>query len=94
MRSLSSKLIHERIRVNCILPGAIRTSLHSSETWSQFDQNDFTPMQEIISTVMELLNDSTANGCALEVSKGEVFDRTQPPFANDAMRRIMTNSAY
>lgn len=94
MRSLGSKLMRENIRVNCILPGAIRTALHSQETWSQFAQDDFTPIDEIVSTVVELVNDNSANGKAMEVSKGEVFDRKQPTFSNEAMKKIMTSTNY
>ena len=91
---MSSKLASENIRVNCVLPGAIRTALHSNETWSQFAQDDFTPIGEIVSTVLDLVNNLSANGRAMEVSKGEVFDRAQPSFANAAMKKIMTKSTY
>ena len=91
---MSARLSSENIRVNAILPGAIKTSLHSDETWSQFDQSDFTPVEEIVDTVLKLIEDSGANGAAMEVSKGEVFDRKQPEFCNQAMRRIMTGSSY
>ena len=94
MRSLSSKLGKEGIRVNCILPGAIRTALHSQETWQQFDQDDFTPIDEIVAAVLALLKDPEANGRAMEISRGETFDRKQPPFSNDTMRKIMTSSSY
>jgi 15-hydroxyprostaglandin dehydrogenase (NAD) len=94
MRSMSLKLAAENIRVNCILPGAIRTALHSNETWSQFAEDDFTPVEQIVSTVLDLVNDASANGMAMEVSKGEVFNRAQPSFANNAMRKIMTGSSY
>ncbi|KAF2648442.1 NAD(P)-binding protein [Lophiostoma macrostomum CBS 122681] len=94
MRSMSVKLEKEGIRVNCILPGAIKTSLFSDDKWSQFGQDDFTPLEEIVEATMQLLNDKTATGKAIEISKGEVFDRQQPPFCNSTMERIMTGASY
>lgn len=94
MRSMSERLRNESIRVNCILPGAIKTTLHSDDTWQQFEQQDFTPVDEVVSTVMNLVSDSKATGMAMEISAGEVFDRRQPGYCNATMRRIMEGKSY
>jgi NAD(P)-dependent dehydrogenase (short-subunit alcohol dehydrogenase family) len=94
MRSIHTPLAKEGIRVSCILPGAILTTLHSEETWSQFGGNNFTPIESIVKTVVGLLNDPNASGKAMEISAGEVFDRKQPDFCNETMRRIMTDNTY
>ena len=94
MRSMSLALRDEGIRVNCTLPGAIRTSLHPDQTWSQFAHGDFTPIEEVVDTVVGLVKDSEATGRAMEISAGEVFDRKQPDFSNGTMARIMNGASY
>lgn len=94
MRSMSEILRNESIRVNCILPGAIRTTLHSDDTWQQFELQDFTPVEEVVLAVMDLINDSKATGMAMEISAEEVFDRRQPGYCNATMRRIMEGKSY
>lgn len=91
---MSATLAKENIRVNCILPGAIRTSLLSDEIWSQFAKENLTPIEEVVSAVMGLVYDAKAVGKALEISSGEVFDRRQPAFSNDTMAKIMTSVSY
>jgi len=94
MRSMSIPLKAEGIRVNSILPGAIRTTLHSEDTWEQFPKDDFTPIEEVVDAVLSVVNDPSATGKALEISAGEVFDRAQLGFSNETMRRIMTGKSY
>ncbi|PGH28268.1 hypothetical protein AJ80_00159 [Polytolypa hystricis UAMH7299] len=94
MRSMSEHLKNEGIRIHSILPGAIRTTLHSEGIWSQFPKGDFTPIEEVVSAVLGLVNDPTSTGKAMEISAGEVFDRSQPEFSNETMRRIMTGKSY
>lgn len=94
MRSMSRALCNESIRVNCILPGAIHTSLHSDETWRQLDNIDFTPIVQVVDTVLGLVTNPTATGKAMEISAGEVFDRKQPEFLNETMARVMNGISY
>ncbi|KAF2801810.1 NAD(P)-binding protein, partial [Mytilinidion resinicola] len=94
MRSMSIPLARENIRVSCILPGAIHTSLHPEAVWAQFGKESFTSIDLIVKTVLELLDDDEAAGKAMEVSAGEVFNRKQPEFCNDMMRTIMTDKEY
>ncbi|KAB5551063.1 hypothetical protein GE09DRAFT_158749 [Coniochaeta sp. 2T2.1] len=94
VRSVSEGLSRENIRVNAILPGAIQTSLHSQDTWSQFPAQDFTPVEEVVDAVLGLVTDAQANGRALEISAGEVFDRRQPEYCNETMSRIMRGKSY
>lgn len=93
MRSMSEELQRENIRVNSILPGAIRTTLHSESTWDQFPSGDFTPIEEVVNTVVGMVNDDST-GKAMEISAGKTYNRTQPEFADDTMRRIMTGKSY
>ncbi|KAF7559281.1 hypothetical protein G7046_g4884 [Stylonectria norvegica] len=94
MRSMSLPLRQENIRVNAILPGAIHTTLHSESIWDQFDIRDFTPIEEVVSTVMDLVKDSQATGKALEISAGEVVDRKQHEFSNTTMEKVMQGKSY
>ncbi|KFH42411.1 hypothetical protein ACRE_068700 [Hapsidospora chrysogenum ATCC 11550] len=94
MRAMSHQLKDEGIRVNSILPGAIRTTLYSDDIWTQFPKDDFTPVEEVVNTVMSLVSDETATGRAMEISAGETFDRRQPEYCNETMRRIMEGKSY
>jgi 15-hydroxyprostaglandin dehydrogenase (NAD) len=91
---MSHQLTDEGIRVNSILPGAIRTTLYSDDIWTQFPKDDFTPVEEVVNTVMSLVSDETATGRAMEISAGETFDRRQPEYCNETMRRIMEGKSY
>lgn len=93
MRSMSLALRSENIRVNCTLPGAIHTMLHPEDTWSQFKNNDFTPIEEVVNTVIKLVEDPEATGKAMEISAGEVFDRKQQDYCNETMARIMNGDS-
>lgn len=94
MRSLSEQLAPENIRVNSILPGAIRTTLHTQAIWDQFPQKDFTPVDEVVKAVLGLVQDPTATGQAMEISAGETFDRRQPDYCNETMKRVMQGKSY
>ena len=94
MRSMSAALCNEGIRVNCTLPGAIRTNLHSDHTWSQLREEDFTPIEEVVTAIIDLLKDPNATGRALEISAGMVFNREQPDFSNETMARVMGGISY
>lgn len=94
MRSMAIVLRPEGIRVNCVLPGAIRTTLYDESTWSQFHKDDFTPVCQVVKAVVQLLNDHSACGQALEVSAHTIRDRTQPDFLDETMRRIMSEASY
>ncbi|CAK7228649.1 hypothetical protein SEUCBS140593_006985 [Sporothrix eucalyptigena] len=94
MRSMSIQLAPEGIRVNSILPGAIRTMLHSKSIWDQFPVGDFTPIEEVVETVLGLVRDPTTTGRAMEISAGETFDRRQMAYCNETMQRIMQGKSY
>ncbi|KAL1887134.1 hypothetical protein Sste5346_010423 [Sporothrix stenoceras] len=94
MRAMSVQLAPEGIRVNSILPGAIRTTLHEQTVWDQFPAGDFTPVNEVVQAVLALVRDPTATGRAIEISAGETFDRRQPDYCNDTMQRIMEGKSY
>lgn len=94
MRSMSEQLKPENIRVNSILPGAVRTTLHSTTIWDQFPQSDFTTIEQIVRTVLDLIADVTATGRAMEISSGETFNRKQHDYCNETMRKVMEGKSY
>jgi 15-hydroxyprostaglandin dehydrogenase (NAD) len=89
MRSLAPELAKENIRVNCTLPGAVRTNLCDSDTWDLFPQQQFTTVDNIISAVTGLLEDTSLTGKAVEISQGKVYYRDQHGFCDDQMKMVM-----
>lgn len=91
---MAISLKKESIRVNCVLPGAIHTTLYNEETWSQFSSKDFTPVSQVVKAVMMLLEDGSAIGQALEVSAENIVNRAQPEYIDETMKRIMEGATY
>lgn len=89
MRSLAPVLAKENIRVNCTLPGAVRTNLCDSDTWDMFPQENFTTVRDIVNAVTGLLEDTSINGKAAEISQGKVYYRDQHEFCDEQMARVM-----
>lgn len=87
MRSLAPSLAKENIRVNCTLPGAVRTNLIPS--WDSFPDEQFTTMDNIVSAVVGILDDPTLTGKAVEISQGEVYYREQHDFCDAEMKQVM-----
>jgi 15-hydroxyprostaglandin dehydrogenase (NAD) len=89
MRSLAPVMAKENIRVNCTLPGAVRTNLCDSETWDMFPEQQFTTVDNIVSAVTGLLEDRSLTGKAAEISQGKVYYRDQHEFCDEQMKMVM-----
>lgn len=89
MRSIAPSLAKENIRVNCTLPGAVRTNLCSGDVWDMFPKEQFTTLENIVDTVVTLLEDQSLTGKAAEISMGKVYYREQHEFLDEQMKAIM-----
>lgn len=89
MRSIAGQLKKENIRVNATLPGAVRTNLCSGDVWDMFPADQFTTIDNIVDTVVKLLEDPSLTGKAAEISMGNVYYREQADFCDKQMRAIM-----
>jgi short-subunit dehydrogenase len=89
MRSLAPELAKDNIRINCTLPGAVRTNLCNSDTWDSFPQDNFTTTQDIVNAVINALEDPTLTGKAIEISKKNIFYREQHEFCDAAQEATM-----
>lgn len=89
MRSVAPVLAKEKIRVNCTLPGAVRTNLCSGDVWDMFPKEQFTTVDNIVDAVVGLLEDPSKTGKAAEISMGKVYYREQHEFCDEQMKAIM-----
>lgn len=89
MRALAPILAREGIRVNCTLPGVVRTNLCDESTWNGFPAASFTTVENIVAGVMQILDDETMTGAALEISQGNTYVREQHAFCDDAQAKTM-----
>jgi NAD(P)-dependent dehydrogenase (short-subunit alcohol dehydrogenase family) len=93
MRSLAPELKKENIRVNCTLPGAVRTNLCDEDTWNGFDSDNFTTVKNIVDNVVRVLEDPTITGEAVEISKDKYYYRDQHDFCDEQQARTMGAAA-
>ncbi|KAH7140396.1 3-beta-hydroxysteroid dehydrogenase [Dactylonectria estremocensis] len=90
------------IRVNCILPGGVKTNILTTEEWKTMDEAHFTPISTIVSTVEALqkggeLKDAwdkvvpagSDYGLAAEVSGENFYFRGIPDFCDEKMTNVM-----
>lgn len=89
MRSIAPSLAKEKIRVNCTMPGIVRTNISSEEVYKLFPQDQFTSMDQIVNTVMTLLEDHSLTGKAAEISMDKVYYRDHHDFLDPQMAAIM-----
>ena len=89
MRSIAPKLIQENIRVNCTLPGAVRTNLVDDEAWKAFPADQFTTTENVVDVVARILNDESIVGKAVEISKDKWYYRDQHEFCDEAQAQTM-----
>jgi short-subunit dehydrogenase len=89
MRSLAPKLKADNIRVNCTLPGAVRTGLCDEETWKMFPDDQFTTTANIVDNIWRILQDESLTGKAVEISKDKYYYRDQHDFCDEAQRKCM-----
>ncbi|KAF2101756.1 NAD(P)-binding protein [Rhizodiscina lignyota] len=89
MRSLAPMLAKDNIRVNCTMPGAVRTNLCDEETWNAFPAEQFTKTSDIVSAIEKILKDESITGKAVEISKDKIYFREQHEFCDEAQRQTM-----
>jgi len=57
MRSIAKAFyFNDRVRVNTINPGTVKTNLLDSEAWKQFPDSYFTPVEKIVEVVLMVCN--------------------------------------
>jgi NAD(P)-dependent dehydrogenase (short-subunit alcohol dehydrogenase family) len=57
MRSIAKHYyFKDKIRVNCICPGTVRTNLIDQKAWSTFPDSYFTPVEKIVEVVLMLID--------------------------------------
>jgi NAD(P)-dependent dehydrogenase (short-subunit alcohol dehydrogenase family) len=103
MRSIAKHyFVKDKIRVNCICPGTVRTNLLGAKAWSTFPDSYFTPVEKIVEVVLMLIDggkmqDSTGKVVkegedwqkAVEVNGTRHYFRDQPPFCDKEMEEVM-----
>jgi len=94
--------IHDKIRVNCICPGTVRTNLLDSTAWSTFPDEYFTPVEKIVEVVLMLVDGGKMKDSkgvvvpadknfmrAVEVNGRNHYFREQPAYCDEAMEAVM-----
>jgi NAD(P)-dependent dehydrogenase (short-subunit alcohol dehydrogenase family) len=65
------------IRVNAICPGTVKTNLLTTEEWSNFPDEYFTPVEKIAETVVMLVGGKDVGGKIVSGGGGEVIEGTE-----------------
>ncbi|KAF2493641.1 NAD(P)-binding protein [Lophium mytilinum] len=101
VRGAGRRLAKENIRVSTILPGPVNTNITTSTTVeivpggvNPFGDDVWTTTQNIIDAAMQLYNDPEAGGKVLEVSKGNFYEREQPDWADELMKKVLMGTVY
>ncbi|CAK7225966.1 hypothetical protein SBRCBS47491_006067 [Sporothrix bragantina] len=89
MRAMGPMLAKENIRVNCTLPGVVRTNLCDEETWKGFPSEQFTTVENIAAAIQKILDDETIVGKAVEVSQGNIYYREQHEYCDEVQAITM-----
>jgi len=81
---------HDKIRVNAILPGTMRTPLLTEKEWETFGYSSFTPVEKVVE-VVEMLLDEEANhwGKTVEISSSNHYFRECADYCDEEMRIVM-----
>lgn len=74
--------VKEGIRINCILPGIVQTSIIPPEVAAAAGPENMTPLSTVTGAYLSLLNDEQASGVALECSIDKQLPLPDPPFLN------------
>ncbi|EXJ78181.1 hypothetical protein A1O3_09342 [Capronia epimyces CBS 606.96] len=88
MRSIAGRLMKEKIRVNCICPSSVKTSLLSQDAWDAFPTELDTPISKIVEVVNLVLDDDTMYGQAIEIMMQDHQSRDPIPFGNEKIKAI------
>ncbi|KAB5525518.1 15-hydroxyprostaglandin dehydrogenase [Coniochaeta sp. 2T2.1] len=92
MRAMAPRLWrNDNVRVNAVLPGTVKTNLHTEENWKQFPEKYFTPVEKIVEAVLILL-DGTEMGKAIECCGQNHYYREQYEYCDDTMRAVMSST--
>lgn len=91
---------NDGVRVNAVLPGTVRTNLHSAESWNQFPAKYFTPVEKIVEAVLIFLDGKDLAKPEIEVMKGKAIEccgqnyyyREQYSYCDEAMRAVMSST--
>ncbi|CAK7215237.1 hypothetical protein SBRCBS47491_002414 [Sporothrix bragantina] len=87
----------DKIRVNAVLPGTVKTNLLTNELWQQFPEELFTPVSQIVKANLIFLDNKDETRPDLEVIKGQAIECSGPnlhyrdpyPFCDEGMKRVM-----
>jgi short-subunit dehydrogenase len=93
---------YDKIRVNCICPGTVRTNLLDAQGWSQFPDSYFTPIEKIVEVVLMLLDGGEMKDSkgivvkqgedwmkSVEVNGTSHYFREMIPYCDKAMEEVM-----
>jgi 15-hydroxyprostaglandin dehydrogenase (NAD) len=101
VRGAGRRLSKEGIRVSTILPGPVNTNITSSTAVeivpggvNPFGDDVWTSTQNIYDAAMQLYKDPEAGGKVLEVSKGNFYEREQPEWSDELMKKILMATVY
>lgn len=85
----------DKIRVNCICPGSVRTNLLEKEGWDAMPQEYFTSVENVAMTVKKLVDgeESEKWGKAWEIAGSDVFERGQREYASRMVEELMERLA-
>jgi NAD(P)-dependent dehydrogenase (short-subunit alcohol dehydrogenase family) len=102
MRSIAPNFWRaDKIRVNAVLPGTVKTNLLSVEEWKNFPEEHFTSVEKIADVVLMLVDgEDPAKGAGRGVLKGKAVEcsgqnhyyRDQPEYCDEAMRAVMDST--
>ncbi|KAF2396912.1 15-hydroxyprostaglandin dehydrogenase [Trichodelitschia bisporula] len=97
--------VYDKIRVNAICPGTVRTGLMDEKSWDSFEGDLLTPVEKVREAVLQLLDGGDMVdakgvrvskdevwGCAVEVNADKHYFREQPEFCNEIMETVMRNT--
>lgn len=99
MRSIAKHFwVRDKIRVNAICPGTVKTNLLTLKEWGNFPEEYFTPVEAIVKTVVMLVDGVDQEkgdgqgelwGKAVEISGTTHYYRVQPEYCDEPMKAVM-----
>jgi NAD(P)-dependent dehydrogenase (short-subunit alcohol dehydrogenase family) len=101
MRAMAPMLWRDDgVRVNAVLPGTVKTNLLTAESWKQFPEEYFTPVEKIVEAVLIFVDGKDPSKPDIEVMQGNAIEcsgdshyyREQYPYCDEAMRNVMSST--